>query len=348
LNIPAQRLHNQQIAAHRFAAPGDVVATLGAVQAQDYSGALWSVALRTTGAVRADVEQALADRTIVRTWPLRGTLHFVAAADVRWMLKHLAAQVAERTSWSFRHFALDGKVFGRSVRLLVKALERGRQLTRDAIYRQLETGGIKTANGRGLYILWRAAHDGVICFGTPEGRQQTFALLDEWVPATKMLDRDAALAELARRYFTSHGPATRQDFAWWSGLAAADARAALDMARPHLAHETAAGQTYWLDPSLPVRRRATAAYLLPLYDEYTVGYRDRSAVIPAQYASQAGNGIFKPPIVVDGQIVGSWTRTIEKNGVVVAPRPFAKLRADQARAVEKAAARYRAFAISRK
>jgi hypothetical protein len=343
LNIPRQRLQNQRITQTRLEKPGDVVAWFGAVQAQDYRGALWAVGLRMPRAVEADVEQALCDRAIVRTWPLRGTLHFVAPADVRWMLKHFAAHTIARAATRFKQLELDEKVFARSTRLLVNALEGGKQLTREAMYARLESARVRTADNRGLHILWRLAHDGVLCFGARQGRQQTFTLLEEWVPAARILARDEALAELARRYFTSHGPATLQDFVWWSGLSAADARIGLDLAASGLACEKVGRQVYWLHASPPARARTTTAHLLPLYDEYTVGYRDRSAILRSAHAARAGNGIFKPPIIVDGQIVGSWTRTIAKGEAVVTPRLFGKISGGQARAVAAAVERYRQF-----
>src|SRR5262249_10269298 len=142
----------------------------------------------------------------------------------------------------------------------------------------------------------------------------------------------------------SHGPATLQDFAWWSGLTAADARAGLEMAKAQLLQETIAGQTYWFASSLPtVKDKSPAAYLLPAYDEYTVAYRDRSAVLDPSYAKQAGNGIFSPTIVVDGQVVGNWKRTLQRDSVMITPTYFTKLNKAQTRAVNAAADRYGEF-----
>jgi len=343
LDIARRRLRNQHLARPQFDKPGDVVAWQGAVQAQDYQGALWAVGLRTRGAVESDIEHAIAERTIVRTWPMRGTLHFVAPADVRWMLKYLATRMVARSAMRHKQLELDDAAFARSRKVLVKALQGGRQLTREAMHAELEAARISTAGGRGAHILWKIAHDGVICFGTGEEKRHTFVLLDEWVPAAKMLERDEAVAELARRYFTSHGPATLRDFVWWSGLAAADARAALDMAKPHLVPEKVGGQLYWLDTATAPRARSTPAYLLPLYDEYAVGYCDRGAILAAKHASSAGNGIFKPPIALDGQIVGTWTRARKKDTVVITPTLFGKLGDTGMRAIEAAAERYRRF-----
>src|SRR5262249_57340985 len=168
--------------------------------------------------------------------------------------------------------------------------------------------GICTADQRGLHILGRLAQDGLICFGPRDGKQQTFALLDEWAPRRSRMARDEAMAELAMRYFTGHGPATLQDFAWWSGMTTADSRDGLEMAKSRLSQETIDGQTYWLASSIRAAKDSSpTAYLLPAYDEYTVAYKDRTAALNPGYAKHAnyGHGIFNPTIVVDGQVVGT-------------------------------------------
>lgn len=276
---------------------------------------------------------------------MRGTLHFVAAADIRWMLQLLTPRiVAGNARRLLQQMDLDEATFGRSKELFARALEGGRQLSRPAMYKVLEAGGIATGNQRGLHILWRLAQDGVICFGTREGKQHTFALLDEWIPSARRMERDAALAEITRRYFTSHGPATLQDFAWWSGLAAADAREGLEMAKPHLTREIIDGQTYWHAASLPsFKSGPSSAYLLPVYDEYTVAYQDRSAVLDPALAKEAGNGIFSPPIIVGGQVAGTWKRTLKKNALVLTPTFFVKLKPAETRALAAAANRYGDF-----
>ncbi len=326
--------------------PTQVVGWLGAVQAQDYLGALWAVGLRTRNANEENVKRAIVDKTIVRTWPMRGTLHFVAAADVRWMLDLLTPRIIASRARLYKQLELDDQIFARIKELFVSALQGGKQLPRDAMYGLLEAADISTTGGRGLHILSRLAQEGIICFGTREGKQQTFALLDEWAPKAKRMARDEALAELARRYFTSHGPATLQDFVWWSGLRTADARAGLEMAKPHLVQEVIDGQTYWLASSMPTAKDASpTAYLLPAFDEYTVAYKDRSAVLNPLYAKQVntGNGIFFPTIVIDGQIVGTWKRTLKKSAVVITPSPFTKLNEAETRAFAAAASRYGEF-----
>ncbi len=339
------RLHNQRLAATNFENPADPVRWLGAVQAQDYLSALWAIGLRTRNATEKMVERAIAERAILRTWPMRSTLHFVAAEDARWMLDLTTPRVVAASAGRLkREFGLDEKAFGRSGEVVARALEGGRCLTREAMYRALESGRISTADGRGLHITWRMAHDGLICFGPREGKQQTFVLLDEWVPGAKRMARAEALAELARRYFTSHGPATVRDFAWWSGLRLSDAADGLAMARGALVSFDLADRKYWTSASTPPSGSSPRAFLLPAFDEYTVAYRDRDAMVESTHARQAeGMDILRPAIVMNGRVTGSWTRTLAKDSVKFELSPFTRLGTTPRRAVAAAARRYAAF-----
>ena len=346
MNIARQRLYHQHIASATFQTPGQVVEWLGAVQAQDYLGALWAVGLRMAQATETDIEQALIDRTIVRTWPMRGTIHFVPAADVRWMLELMTPRVMAATAGRLRQAGLDEVVFARSEKLLVKALQGGRRLTRTELYQLLEAAHISTAHQRGLFILNRLAQSGVICFAARVGRQPAFALLAEWVPQAKSLPRDEALAKLSLRYFSSHGPATAPDFAWWTGLTIADAKAGLDLVRTQLIQAEIAGQTYWSASSeTGANVKSPTAYLLPGFDEYLVGYRDRSAVLEAAHLEMTGSlqNWLNPAVVVDGQVVGTWKRTLKKDKIIIAISPFTSLTKTQSRVVAAAADRYGAF-----
>ena len=214
------------------------------------------------------------------------------------------------------------------------------------MYAVLESANISTTGGRGLHILSRLAHDGFLCFAAREGKQPTFALLDEWVPGAKRLEREEALAEIAKRYFTSHGPATLQDFVWWSGLPAAEARTALSLAQPRLAQDLIEGQTYWLSPSTTIPKKSLPdVYLLPPYDEYAVAYRDRSAILDPAYTRRlhTGNGIFSPIIVIKGQVAGTWKREIKRDGVEISLSPFTTFSKSETRAIRSAADRYGEF-----
>ncbi len=345
-DIARHRLHNQHIARAIFEHPGDVVRWFGAVQAQDYVPALWAVGLRTRSVVEAQVEQAIAERAIVRTWPMRGTLHFVSPNDARWMLQLLTPRVIAATARRYRELELDNAVLARSEKVVVAALQGGNLLTRRALYDALSTAGISTARSRGLHIVSYLAQRRVICFGPRAGKQPTFVLLDDWVPNAKPRHREDALAELAARYFSSHGPALAHDFAWWSGLTIADVRVGLEGASPRLLSQTIDGRTYWFATShRAAPTQSTGAHLLPAFDEYTVAYRDRDAVLNPANAKRvnAGGGIFRPIVVIDGQVVGTWKRTFKAGSVAVSLTPFARLTKAQWHAVEVAAERYGRF-----
>ncbi len=342
--LPLHRLHSQRLAASDFTDPADVVRWFGAVQAQDYLGALWAVGLRMRFATEAAVERAVADRRIVRTWPMRGTLHFVAAEDVRWMLALLTPRVVAASAARLRReFGLDARVLGRCADAATRALEGGRCLTRAGLYGTLDRARIKTAGGRGLQIVSALAHQGVICYGPRDGKHHTVVLLDEWLPPATAMDREEALAELARRYFTSHGPATVSDFAWWSGLLVRDAQRGLDAASRSLVAVEREGRAWWAAPG-SARGGPARAYLLPAFDEYTVAYKDRSDLVaPAHAHEAAGMGLLRPAIVVNGRVEGYWNRTVVDDRVSLALNPYGRLGPAAQRAVAAAGRRYAGF-----
>jgi hypothetical protein len=345
--IAHRRLLHQQINGPAAKEPAEVVAALGAVQAQDFSGALWAVGLRLPQATEASIRQAIADRAIVRTWPMRGTLHFVAAADVRWMLALLTPRVLAGATRRHPQLELDETIYRRCEHLVTRALEGGQVLTREAVYACWEQAGVSTAGQRGYHLLWWLAQRGVLCFGPPAGKHPTFTLLDEWVPSTPPLEREAALAELARRYFGGHGPATLADLVWWSGLKVAEARMAVALAAPHLVKQTVAGTDYWMSsdsPALPVA--AADLHLLPSFDEYLLGYADRSAVLDPSHTvriNPGSNGVFKPILVRDGRVAGTWRRTLRTHAVSVTIDPFQPLPPGETEALAQATARYARF-----
>jgi len=321
------RLRSQGVAAPLFGSPAEVVRGLGAVQAQDYLGSLWALGLRLPRGGQAEVERAVDAGEIVRTWPLRGTLHFVAAEDVRWMLSLLGPRTVARAAHRYRQLGLDEETFAKAGRVLVGALEGGRRLTRPELAAELNRGGIPTDGQRLIHLLNRSALEGLTCYAARRGKQFTFALLDEWAPSSRRLEGDEALAELAARYFKGHGPATLQDFVWWSGLTTADARAGLEMAGAQLLSEVYDGQTYWLATSTKAARpdstpaakvESPAAHLLPAFDEYTVAYKDRAAVIHPSFAERAdaASAVLAPAVVLDGRVVGTWKRVL-KGGLVL-------------------------------
>jgi len=343
-DVPHLRLHHQRLSSPGFGRAAAVVKWLGAVQAQDFTAAKWALGLRMRNAVDEDIEKAFADGSILRTHVLRPTWHFVAPEDIRWMLELTAPRVNTAMGSYYRKSSLDAPIFKRSQKALAAALRGGRQLTRPMLQRAVERAGIATDRLTFVFILLRAELDGLICSGARIGAQFTYALLEDRVAKTQTMTRDEALATLARRYVASRGPATVQDFAWWSGLAMTDARAGIEMAARHLAREVINGRTYWLEASTSQAKRGEAeAYLLPAYDEYLIAYKDRSAALDPSHVAQGMNAILGGTIVLKGRIVGTWKRTSEKGALRLTLNAFGALRGSARRAVVDAASRYGRF-----
>lgn len=343
--IALRRYASQRIVPQAAGGPGEVVRQLGAVQAQDYLGALWALGARTPDTTEAQVEQAIAAKELVRTWPMRGTIHLVPPADVRWMLKLLTPRVAQRTQARHRQLGLDATALAAAEGVLVAILAGGRAVPRPALFEQLEAAGIATAGQRGYHILVHHAQAGLICFGPRAGKQPTFVLLDEWLPPAPEPSREEALAALALRYFTGHGPASLSDYVWWSGLTVADAKAGLAASAGRLARAECAGQSYYFADAEGTGDEGQV-FLLPPFDEYLIGYRDRGASLDAAHShmvSPGANGIFHPIVVHGGRVVGTWRRTLKAERVVIGFSPFAPWGASLWPMVETAAARYARF-----
>jgi hypothetical protein len=342
------RLHNQLISHYTFLKPAEVVAWMGAMQAQDYPGAKWSIALRLPAASDADIENAIGDRRFVRTWPMRGTLHFVAAADVRWMLKLLTSRVIANSAGRYKQLELDEKIFAKAKDILTRVLEGGKNLTRQALFQAFEAKGIHSGNQRGIHIIQKHAMEGLICFGSHEGKQPTFVLLDEWIPVTPVLAREEALAELARRYFTSHGPAMLKDFIWWTGLITASAKEAIELAKPSIAQLKINSNDYWYNPEMIMSdSKSNEAFLLPGFDEFVLGYTNRSGIIQDKHLKKLtpGGGTFNPTLVLNENINGTWKRIIKKNKIDILITPFTKMTSDQRKAVDLVKEKYIRYII---
>jgi hypothetical protein len=349
LDIPRLRLHAQGIAHPGSVTPEAIVTHLGAVQAQDYHGALWSIGLRLANAdaTRADVERAIADRAIIRTWPMRGTLHFVPAIDARWMLELMTPRIVLGAAGRHRQLELDDAIFRRSRTLIAKALERDAILTRAALFAALETGGVSTAGQRGIHILQRLCMECMLCYGPHAEKQPTFVLFDDWVHTSRRLDRDDALRTMAERFFTSHGPATLRDFVGWTGLLVADAKLGLQLAQSSLERVPTGDCELWMANDRPaVVADQPPAHLLPGFDEFMLGYKDRSAALAPRYADRivpGGNGMFLSTLVLDGQVRGTWRRTSRQTSVVLEASPFVRLKASEKKAFAYPAERYGQF-----
>ncbi|WP_116451202.1 winged helix DNA-binding domain-containing protein [Blastococcus litoris] len=288
---------------------------LGAAQGQDYPGALVSVALRTESRLRADVEAALDAGEVVRSWPMRGTLHLVAAEDLPWFLDTVGVRALNGIGRRWAQLELDEVQAERAREVVLGALTGGRRATRAELLAAIDEGGVPVTGQRGYHLLWYLSQTGTLCLGPTDGAgEQLFVLLDEWIRTPRRLDRDEALAELALRFFTGHGPATVADLVRWAGSTVRDVRAGLAAVRDRLEPVTVEGTEYLMDPGTPDRLAAARAeaegpLLLPGFDEFVLGYADRTAVVPAEFATRivpGNNGMFRSTVVHRGQVVAVW------------------------------------------
>jgi winged helix DNA-binding protein len=287
------------------------------MQAQDHGGALTSVALRTAGGTREAVEAAFNAGEIVKSWPMRGTLHLAAAEDLPWLLELTGPRVLAGAAARRAQLGLELSTLGLAGQVAVDALAGGYRLSRAELLALWDKAGVATTGQRGYHMIWYLAQTGLVCFGPIENGEPQLVLVEEWIPRPRILGRDEALGELALRYFSSHGPATVKDLTRWANLVATDVRAGLAHALPRLVRIEVDGVQYFMDPQTPdlldaCLRRAKAVFLLPGFDEYILGYGDRTAVLPAEFANlimPGGNGIFRPTVVSAGQVVGTWKHT---------------------------------------
>jgi len=348
IDVVRHRLAVQDLSKPAVRTPAELVARLGAVQAQDYAGAKWALGQRIVGATDASVEAAIDSGAIVRTHVLRPTWHFVAAADLRWMLELTAPRVLAAMAYYHSQLEITDAIVRRGNAAIAKALQGGKHLTRAELASVLQRARINTVGDQRMgHFMMRAELAALVCSGARRGKQATYALVDERVPPTPALARDEALAALAERYFSTRGPATAQDFAWWSGLTVADARRAVSAIAPRLEQETHDGRTFWWSPDrLRVVRRGPQAHLLPNYDEYFIGYKDRSAIagrVKDRSAAQTTSALSGHVLTIDGQIVGGWKRTLAAKRVAVHVTLLTKLNTQERLAAEQAKERYAEF-----
>jgi hypothetical protein len=320
---------------------------LGAVQAQDYGASKWGISQRTAGVTDAQINKEIDDGTIVRTHVLRPTWHFVAATDIGWMLTLSAPRVHAANAYWYRYHEVDDAVARRSRTVITKALRDGKHLTRADLGQALTKAKIEISNPTRLAcIVMRAELDRVICSGARRGKQFTYALFEDRVRESTALQRDAALFELARTYFETRGPATLDDFSWWSGLTKADAKRGVEAAATHLEHESIEGRSYWFSAERAVRLSPPLVHLLPNYDEYFVGFKDRSAFsarLKASGAEARTSALSGHLLVVNGQIVGGWRRTVVGHKMVIEPKLLIQLSEAERHAVETVTQRFGRF-----
>lgn len=346
MDLLEQRLRNQRLAQSDCRTPLDVVHWLGAVQAQDYVGAKWALGLRAPRLSNTAIDRAFNEGQILRTHVMRPTWHFISPTDIRWMLGLTAPRVLALMAHYDRKLDLTTKVFTKSHAVLERALEGGTYLTRTELAAALARAKIVAHGQRLGHLMARAELDQVICSGPRRGKQFTYALLAERAPRAVTLPRDEALVELTRRYFTSHGPATIRDFAWWSGLTMKDGTRGVSMLGSAIVSRDIDGRTYWSVPSTAVRRSAPrSVYLLPNYDEYGIAYRDREALFDGARGVLVSAAAVEFPhmLIVDRRWTGSWKRTFSATSAGIAIKPVRPLTRDEARALAVEVERYGKF-----
>ena len=341
-----QRLRQQCLTGTAHRAPADVVRWMGAVQAQEYLASKWGLAQRMTGSVTdAAIEGAVNRGEILRTHVMRPTWHFVTPADIRWMLALTGPRVVKTITPYYRFHGLEPKLVVRALSLFARALEGGRVMTRPALGAELATSGIRFKGIALALLTIHAESEGILCNGPYQGKQLTYALLDERVPKTPPLSRDEAVAEIVTRFFQSHGPATLRDFAWWSGLTMGDGRRGLDIV--HGKHTEVNGLTCWTIGRARSRRTSTTSiHLLPIYDEFTVAYRDRpwGNQTSSKVRGQSGRSVtFQHALIIDGQVAGTWRTARKAASVAVEVTALRRLTNAEREGVAAAARRFGRF-----
>ncbi len=319
------RLANLQLSQQDYTDAGSLLHHMGAMQGQDATGLWRSLALRLPGSSEQTVHDAIDRAEVIRTWALRGTLHLLPARAVSWMLDLLGPRILAAAAGREKQLELDENTMRHARKLIVKALQGKKALSRAQLYTLLEQKKISTDKQRGYHILTRMALEKIICLGSHRETQPFFVLLEEWAPPSQALPREEALAQLAGSYFSSHGPATVQDFSWWAGITLTDARAGLELVKNKLENVLCGEKEYWMKDPGKKSLNETSVFLLPGFDEYLLGYKDRSGALDPRYAQQivpGNNGMFMPTIVIKGRVLGTWKRTIKKDCVYIDPLFF--------------------------
>jgi hypothetical protein len=351
--IARRRLRTQRLVGEPLATAADAVRHLVGVQAQDYPAAKWAVAQRVSGATDAGLDALFDAGAFLRLHVMRPTWHFVAPEDLRWLLALTGPRVQQASAYQYRQLGIDRPLARRAADVYERVLAGGLAMTKEELGRHLTEAGIAASGLRLTYLVGHAEAEAILCSGPRRNGKHTHALVEERAAPAPSRSRDEAIAELARRYVTSHGPAQDIDLAWWSGLTLADARRGLATASPALDHETIDGRTFWfagdagggLEPASGAARAAPTVHLLPNYDELLVAFRDRSDALdpglpaPARVADE----ILSHAIVRDGRVVGRWRRTVGDVAATVGLDRRVQLTDEEERSLEAAVDRYAAF-----
>lgn len=345
-DISTARLISQHLISTKFKTVKELVGWMGAMQAQDYSMVKWAIGSRLPGSTEKNIDEAIEKGEIIRTHLMRPTWHIVSSDDIYWMLELTAPQIRSITKSRHKQLELTEKLLQKTNKIIRKALEGGKHLTRNELNSLFEKAKITLDNNRSSHIMLRAELDGIVCNGIAKDNKPTYALLSERVKKLKSYSREESLRKLALNYFSSHGPATLKDFIWWSGLPVKDARMALEMVKSEFISEIIDNETYWINNSFSLSNITKGqTLLLPAYDEFIISYKDRAASLPFQEQSKAvsNNGIFRPIIVVNGQVTGIWKRKLNNEKVIIDTRLFHANKKSAKQLIEKQAIEFGRF-----
>jgi hypothetical protein len=343
--ITTLRLYNQNISEKRYTDVAELVKWMVAFQSQDYTQSKWALGARLDKSSDAEIEKAFEERKIIRSWPLRGTIHITAAEDLHWINELIGPGMIVRAAGRNKQLELDEKIYNKSLKVIAGFLEGQKQSTREEISEELARYRIYAEGVRLSHILQRAGLENLLSYGQRRGKDFTYTLLDDRVGKKNMVKEDA-LAELAGRYINSRGPASLADFTWWSGLSAPDARKAFQLVKEKFIEVKSGNDVFLLAPEIKVPEdNKDRIFLLPAFEEYLLAYKDRSACLENGHFSKviSNNGIFNPIIVFNGKVIGIWKRTITKNKVSVNTQLFVSLKTAQKKAVKEEAEKFADF-----
>jgi len=339
------RLYHHQLLGTGYTMPHQIVAHFGIVQAQDFNSAKWAIGVRLSECTEKMIHEAFDRGEILRTHILRPTWHLVTPENIRWMLKLSVKRIVQSMKSRDRELGLTDDTYVKCYRVIEKGLEKEDFLTREELMNILHFAGIMVDSSQMNHVIIGAEANGIVCSGILREKKHTYALLEKRVPAEQPLGKEESLAKLARMYFTGHGPATLHDFVWWSGLTVGEARQGLESVQSEFVSETIDGQKYWMpDTNLRPSAGRNILHLLPAFDEYLVGYKHRMAAITSKNHKKAisTNGVFRPVVIKDGQVIGLWKKASSAKKVITVT-PFETLNHETLQSIDKEEEKFRAF-----
>lgn len=345
-DIARLRLINQQLNGSAFRTPAKLVDYFGTIQAQSLAQGKWALGRRLPGAHHSDIEQALIDRSIVRTWLFRGNMSFVTPADLPWIMDFIAPRVKSAISNRLDAVGLDQATLLTSHDIIFRSLKQQKLMSREDLLATVEEQGIATGAERGYLLLSTAALEKIIVCGPDQSNDTNFELYDNVIKPGRSLSDEEALAELTLRYFSSRGPALLSDFAWWAGLPLEEAKKGLKLVATQLSAVKSDGQLYFLPAHMDRPETFDDVLLLPAFDEYLLSYLERSPVLDPRHAKDLmpkQNGIFMPMIVSRGEIIGTWTMEVQTEGLRLQTKAFRPFLEQEQAAIKQEAIRFIEF-----